>query len=594
MPRNITVTFDDGSTHVYQNAPDDVSPDAVHQRAQQEYGKAVKSLYGGRQPNQAQAAPEERSMLQSFGEGALRGAAGIGNTLLSPVRGLANLVAPEQSSLSTLVDGKKTRSGPLAPVADYLARIPESMKWLDQENASNPISYGAGKLGTEIAMTAPVGGVIGKGLAKVAPMLGGAAPVVNKLAQATASGGMRLGGPAATTALGWAGDTGLRMAGGAINGAATAGLVDPESAGTGAMIGGAIPGGVALAGAAGRGIRNSLAVSPEVGKLAQRAKELGIDVPVDRIAQNKPLNALAASLEYVPLSGRAATTEKMGKQLNTALARTFGQNTDNLTVALDQASKDLGGKFDAVLQSNSVKMTPAFKTALAEAEDQAANELGPEAASIIHKQIAQLQTKGAAGEIDGQVAYNIKKSLDRIGSGKSDAAFYARDLKRKLMDALNDSLGPDEAKSFAEVRKQYGNMMEIDKLVQNGAEGGVSAARLGNLRNIRSADLQELADISAQFLKTRESPHGALQRLVIGGTAGSIGGAAAGLGALPYLGAAAVAGRGANATLNSNTLRNALINSSKGATQLPSGDVSALAQLLAKSAPVALTPSGRQ
>ena len=121
-----------------------------------------------------------------------------------------------------------------------------------------------------------------------------------------------------------------------------------------------------------------------------------------------------------------------------------------------------------------------------------------------------------------------------------------------------------------------------------------SAARLGNLRNIRSADLQELADISAQFLKTRESPHGALQRLVIGGTAGSIGGAAAGLGALPYLGAAAVAGRGANATLNSNTLRNALINSSKGATQLPSGDVSALAQLLAKSAPVALTPSGRQ
>ena len=546
--------------------PDGTTPEQAH--------SMMESHFAGRAKEKPTPAPatEGPSKLRSFAEGALTGAAGIGNTLLAPVKAGAKLVG---------ADG----------VGEYLDRIPEAMSGLARDNAENPRSFGAGKLGAEVAMTAPVGGVIGGGLAKVAPMLGRAAPVVSKLAQATSSGGMKLGGPAATTALGRAGDMGLRMAGGAINGAATAGLVDPSSAGAGAAIGGAIPGGVALAGAAGRGIRNSLAVSPEVAKLAERAKALGIDVPVDRIAQNKPLNALAASLEYVPLSGRAATTEKMGKQLNTALARTFGQNTDNLTVALDQASKDLGGKFDTVLQSNSVKMTPAFKTALAEAEDQAANELGPEAASIIHKQIAQLQTKGAAGEIDGQVAYNIKKSLDRIGSGNSDAAFYARDLKRKLMDALNDSLGATEAKSFAEVRKQYGNMMEIDKLVQNGAEGGVSAARLGNLRNIRSSDLQELADISAQFLKTRESPHGALQRLVIGGAAVP---AAAGLGALPYLGAAAVAGRGANATLNSNALRNALINSAKSSPRLAGDDVSALAQLLAKSAPVALTPSGRQ
>lgn len=518
---------------------------------------------------------DARSKVRSFAEGALTGAAGIGNTLLAPVKAGAKMVG---------ADG----------IADYLDRIPGAMDFLAQENSENPLSFGAGKLGSEIAMTAPVGGLIGKGIAKVAPLAGKAAPIVNKLASATSSGGMRLGGPAATTALGRAGNMGLRVTGGAVSGGASAGLVDPSSAGAGAMIGGAIPGGVALAGAAGRGIRNSLAVSPEVARLAEKAKELGIDIPVDRIASSKPLNALAASLEYLPFSGRAATSENMGKQLNTALSRTFGQNSDNLTAALDRASADLGGKFDAVLRSNSVKMTPAFKSALAEAEDQATNELGPDAASIIQKQIAQLQTKGMAGEIDGQAAYNIKKSLDRIGSGKSDAAFYARDLKRKLMDALNDSLGPVEAESFSRVRSQYGNMLDIDKLVQNGAEGGVSAAKLGNLRNIRSPQLQELADISAQFLKTRESPHGALQRLVIGGTAGSIGGATAGLGALPYLGAAAVAGRGANATLNSNALRNVLINSAKAPQKLTNGDANALAQLLARSAPVALSPSGRQ
>lgn len=48
--RNITVTFADGDTHIYQNAPDDVTPEQVTARAQREFGKTVTQLDGGRQP----------------------------------------------------------------------------------------------------------------------------------------------------------------------------------------------------------------------------------------------------------------------------------------------------------------------------------------------------------------------------------------------------------------------------------------------------------------------------------------------------------------------------------------------------------------
>lgn len=48
MPRNITVTFEDGTSHVYQNAPDDVTPDAVEARAAKEFGKRVTAMDGGR------------------------------------------------------------------------------------------------------------------------------------------------------------------------------------------------------------------------------------------------------------------------------------------------------------------------------------------------------------------------------------------------------------------------------------------------------------------------------------------------------------------------------------------------------------------
>src|SRR5580700_10983302 len=48
MPRNVTLDFDDGSSHVYQNVPDTVTPDQITQRASTEFtGKAIKNIDGG-------------------------------------------------------------------------------------------------------------------------------------------------------------------------------------------------------------------------------------------------------------------------------------------------------------------------------------------------------------------------------------------------------------------------------------------------------------------------------------------------------------------------------------------------------------------
>lgn len=48
MPRNVTVTFADGSQHVYQDAPDNVTPDQITERAMKEFGKKISALDGGR------------------------------------------------------------------------------------------------------------------------------------------------------------------------------------------------------------------------------------------------------------------------------------------------------------------------------------------------------------------------------------------------------------------------------------------------------------------------------------------------------------------------------------------------------------------
>lgn len=501
--------------------------------------------------------------------GLVRGAGSIGATLLAPGDAIQDAIAGRP----LMTSNRERRQGMDAGLQNLIGADTDSF------------NYGAGKLVGEIAGTAGVGPALGAG----AQAAGAGPQVVNALR----SGGMTLGGaPAQTTAQG-ARNLLLRTGAGAATGGASAGLVNPEDAGIGALIGGGLPVATKVAGTVGNALGRSMTggpVAPEVRQLAQRAQDLGIDVPVDRIANSKPLNALAASLDYVPFSGRTATMDNMQSQFNQAISRTFGQDSDNVTLALRKARDDLGSKFDKALTSTTVKIDQPFLDALSEASERASAELGQEGASVINRQIDEIMRKGVTGEIDGQAAYNIKNTLDRIGKQNTPQAFYAGDLRKDLMAALNRSMPADEAAKFAETRRQYGNMLSLQKLAQNGVDGDISVARVANLKNINNPELQEIADIAAQFLRSREGQHGAAQRAIfgIGGSAGAAGaaGAAGGLAAAMdmglTLGTGVALGRGANAALSSQAVRNRLL--SGGASR--AGGSSPVQELLYRAAPV--------
>ena len=80
MPRSITVTFSDGSQHVYANAPDDVTPDMARQRAERDFGKTVTGLDGGRAPTarpEAYVKAANDAITTATGEGMRILAAGV-------------------------------------------------------------------------------------------------------------------------------------------------------------------------------------------------------------------------------------------------------------------------------------------------------------------------------------------------------------------------------------------------------------------------------------------------------------------------------------------------------------------------------------
>lgn len=455
--------------------------------------------------------------------GLVRGAGSIGATLLAPIDIAKDAMAGKGLSLES---NRQRR-----------ADMDSALGTMGAETDS--ILFKGGKLAGEIAGTAGAGGAIANTVGRLASTAAAAAP---NLLSAIRTAGMT-GGNAIT-----------RAAGGAITGGVSAGLVDPDQAGMGALIGGALPGATKLAGmvgsATGKALRST--VSDDVGALARRAKEIGVDIPIDRLVNNKPMDAVASALNYVPLSGRAGTEAKMVSQLNRAISRTFGQDSSNVTMALRKANASLGGEFERVLSNNGVRVDPRFMDDIAAVYNKAQSELGPDALKPITSKIDDLMTKAQTGVIDGRAAYNIKRDLDRIGGGNTTTAWHAVELKKKLMEALDRSLGPDAAAAFKQTRQQYGNMLDLEKLAKNGAEGELSVARVANLKNIGNDQLQEIADIAAQFVKPREGMHGAAQRAATAVVGGVLAGPAA-------MATGAGVGRAANMTLNSNALRNAML-----------------------------------
>lgn len=459
--------------------------------------------------------------------GAVQGAADIGSTMLAPIDYLGKV-------LPAWLKPELSREGRREDVSSAIQSAGAD---------SESIAFKWSRLGTQIAGTAGVGGGIANTVSRV-PQLAKYAPVIE-------SGGFNLGNAATASKLT---NAGLRAGGGAIAGGATAGLINPEDVDTGAMLGAAMPGAVKVAGTVGSKIKGE--VSDSVINLVKKANSLGIDIPADRIGNSRPLNALASSLNYVPLSGRAGVEKNMLSQFNRAVSRTFGQDSDNVTMALRKAGSELGKQFDDTLSKTTVKVDAQFIDDLAKHEQTIMSELDPMQAKVVSNQINAILEKTQNGLIDGQAAYNIKKTLDRIGNRNSNEAYYAREVKKSLMGALNRSLPDEEAKAFAKLRAQYGNMLDLEGVARNGAEGGVSIGKLANMKGINNPELQDLADIAAQFLVTREAPHGAAQRVTLGALGLGAGGVSPAT--IPLMAAGVAGARGANSALNSTWMKNSM------------------------------------
>lgn len=175
---------------------------------------------------EADKRPELMQRLQNIAAGGIRGAGSIGATLLAPLDAAARAAGIENSFIGR-TDRREAMNEALR---DLMGADPDAA------------SFGLGKAGAEVVGTLGVGPLLGMA-AKATPL----AQAMPRLTSALSTGGMTTGSPVTNRAA----DMGIRMAGGAGMGGASAALVNPEETGAGAAIGALLPPGLRALGAAG-------------------------------------------------------------------------------------------------------------------------------------------------------------------------------------------------------------------------------------------------------------------------------------------------------------------------------------------------------
>lgn len=514
---------------------------------------------------QGQPPAKESNMLGDIAAGAFRGAGSIGATLLTPVDALARKMGIQN---------------------DFIGRTDrrEAMDAALQSMGANTdsLAFKGAKVGAEIAGTLPVGGVLGRAASAV--------PGLARLAPAITSGGLSAPGAGLLT----------RTAGGAITGGATAGLVNPEDAGLGAMIGGAFPGAVMAAGKAGQAIGRQIKPSADVAPLARRAMGMGAPLGVADVAEGKFTKAVRSVLNDAPMTGGigAAQNEAKQKWFNRAVGDVFDAANDKLTPeVMDAAKKKMGSEFDRIWNNNNLIVDDKLMVSLGKTRTNAMMLPKGERARIVsmlddlESQITQAPDGSIVipGDVANRYQSTIRKTAENAQSFLKDELTR---LRGDMIGAFNRSVSPEDAAALALNQKKYKAFKTVEPLLNKGEvgvagreAGDVPAALLPNAvlgsykTNVAGSPLAELSRIGSKFIVDRTPQTGGSARAMIQNSA--IGGAlGAGMFTNPALALPVIPlGMGLNKALGSPALARALID----AQMAPVGGLLSVGQ---KAAPV--------
>lgn len=350
----------------------------------------------------------------------------------------------------------------------------------------------------EVAIPAQVAGSLLTGGAGMATK-GGAA-----LAKTIASGGLpsRIAKGAAAGAV----SGGLYGAGGAQEGERLAAA--EEAALTGAALGGASP-------AAGEVVRSTILpkVDEAIQPLARKAREFGIPLSIDQVAPSRARNTLKKVSQKIPLSGVGQFEDKQRAAFNKAVAKTIGQDADDLSPKVIKAFKrDAEKKFGNAVIGKDIPVTSSDLNALEQIYNNAETAISSDLLSIVRKNIDTAVKDLGTPDLKGAKLASLRSSLiKKLPRVQGEAKEYVGDIVEVIDDIAERVVTPSKMTALKEARREWRNYKTIEPLLEKATKGQINPTMLQNRvaqsKFIRAAeaevgedDLVDLARIGKELL----------------------------------------------------------------------------------------------
>lgn len=416
--------------------------------------------------------------MANIGLGALKGATDLGATALYPLDKLG--------ITGTTPDARRAKLGQI----------------FQSYGQPDSLAFRGGELASDIAGTAGAGGLVGgavKGAAETLPFLSKA---LMPLGNAIESGGFTLGQDAAPTLLGRAAQMGTRLAGGAINGGATAGMVNPNDAGFGATVGAALPGGSSLLGGVANTVKSIAkpfynpegAAADAIANLAGptvnwRPQAGPLQATADQLTDNPGIAAAAKGFFNTP-EGKVAQTGLQTQNNQTAWNILNGlggsdaavqaakdaraANAENFWKGQSDISVPVDGLLDYVgkLQNSAIGMNPGVRGALGDIgkslQQSAYQDLDKNIASnALQPVTGLLQNPGRMSSADFDSLTEAKRILGSARIGKTDIVDVPGLLSNLPVTSQKAQNVIQQAIQAASDQTRYVNADVLDQLRQN-------------------------------------------------------------------------------------------------------------------------------
>ncbi len=425
--------------------------------------------------------------------GAGLGVADLGNTALN---------------VMSYLPGKATDAIRSALPVEHRERVPDISQWSRTRNADfealteqnkDSAAFNLGRIGGNIAVTLPVGGAAAGGIRSLAalPRLAPAAPALTRLATATASGGMRTGANLAANAsrATKAANMGTRLAGGTIAGGASAALVHPEDAGTGALIGAALPPALAGIGKAGRYLGN--AAKSLVQPLTKTGQENIAVKIIQQFGEGGPLTINSSELvagsrpTLAEATGNAgiASLQRASRDLRpNAFVEREGLNTAARVSAFDDIAGDA-----AALQASNAARDDAADALYGRAF--AADAMRQDLATTAQRTRAPFKGVGLSGAREDLATPGLRELMARPGfrAAAESARRLAADHGVKLDDPLQSLEGLHYIK------------LALDDALNPAAKSAMGRNASAAVMNMRDKLADELAKVSPLYGNARQT-----------------------------------------------------------------------------------------